>query len=193
MEAYKAYYQYLMRRSALSLAVRSFFVRDFVDQFHGKVLDIGCGIGEFLERYPNSVGIDINPYLVLHCQKKGFKANLGDICHLPYADNSFDGILISNVIEHLANAEEAVQEAVRILKPGGILGLSCPYEAGFRHDPTHVRMFRKADLQRLAQNCQLKVKKIYSFPWGGGVLGKLLYFYELRAIFEKSKKGSSIH
>ena len=185
MDEQKAYYSYLMHRSKFSFFVRKFFVRDFVYWFHGKVLDIGCGIGEFLEEYPNSVGMDINPYLVQHCKNRGMVTNVASILNLPYSSSSFDGVLISNVIEHLHDADQAVEEAVRILKTGGILGISCPFEAGFRHDPTHVRMFKADDLRELGSKYNMEVERIYSFPPGGLFLGKSLYFFELRAIYKK--------
>jgi SAM-dependent methyltransferase len=46
--------------------------------------------------------------------------------NLPYSANSFDLILSHEVIEHVADDREAIQEMVRALKPGGRITLFCP-------------------------------------------------------------------
>jgi len=46
--------------------------------------------------------------------------------YLPYASNTFDTIISNEVIEHVDDDKMAVNEMVRILKPGGILVIFCP-------------------------------------------------------------------
>ncbi len=159
------YYNYLMKRSWFSFWVRHFFIHDLSRHFHGHVLDIGCGIGEFLELYPNSFGIDINPFVVTHCLQQGYSCCVSGAYPLPFADNSFDGVLASNILEHLDSVETAVSEAARILKSGGILAITVPQEAGFKHDDTHVRMLNKSDLTQIAESVNLHQKQSYFYPF----------------------------
>ena len=180
-----SYYSYLTGRSALSLWARRPFMGDFVRHFAGSVVDAGCGMGEFLNRYPCSVGLDHNPYLVEHCVRQGFACCAGDAFDLPFPARSFDGVLASNLLEHIADARRAVQEAARVLKSGGVLVVSVPMEAGFRHEPTHVRMFHESDLQALARRAGLRTKTIYRYPFRWRWPGRYLYFCELRAVFVK--------
>jgi SAM-dependent methyltransferase len=186
LDSQSSYYAYLAKRNKLSLLVRSFFVKDLARHFSGSVLDVGCGIGEFLGLYDGkSVGLDLNPYLVKHCAGQGGTCCLGLAQGLPFQSDSFDGVLASNVLEHLDDVEAVVADIVRVLKAGGVLVVTVPMDAGFRHDPTHVRMLRKADLQALARAWRLEVKRIYAYPFCMGWLGKCLYFCELRAVFVK--------
>jgi len=73
----------------------------------GKVLDLGCGRGEFLELLEKngikSVGIDINDQMIDICLEKGLNCHKGDILEklAEYDDGSLSGIFLSQVIEHL--------------------------------------------------------------------------------------------
>lgn len=185
------YYNYLKNRSFLRLFIRKFFVRDLIRHFQGRVLDVGCGIGEFLDAYTNSYGVDLNPFVVHDCLRRGHACNQANANRLPFADQTFDGVLASNVLEHLSSPVKAFAEAARVLKPGGKYGVTVPLEAGFRHDPTHVYMLRESDLRALASQCDLNPVTFYRYPFQTPFLGKRLYFCELRAIFEKNVSRNS--
>lgn len=83
--------------------------RIYVDYFKGteKVLDLGCGRGEFLELLKeegiDSYGIDTNEIMVSLCNERGLKVMKGDgIDHLrSLEDDSLGGIFAAQVVEHL--------------------------------------------------------------------------------------------
>lgn len=179
------YYNYLMERNWFSFWIRHFFIRDLSRHFHGSVLDIGCGIGEFLRMYPNSFGIDINSFVVAHCQQQGYSCSVSGAYPLPFANSSFDGVLASNILEHLDSPEAAVAEASRVLKPDGILTVTVPLEAGYQHDPTHVHFLEATDLNRITKLAGFATKTIYRYPFQAAWPGKQLYFCELRGVFVK--------
>nr|WP_202926721.1 class I SAM-dependent methyltransferase [Gordonia desulfuricans] len=54
------------------------------------------------------------------------RAEVGDALRLPYADNSFDVVLMSEILEHIPSDEAAIAEMVRILKPGGMAAVTVP-------------------------------------------------------------------
>jgi len=72
-----------------------------------KVLDLGCGRGEFLDllkgKWIDAEGIDVNEQMVSICQDKGLTCRKGDILEqlTEYANGSLGGIFSSQVIEHL--------------------------------------------------------------------------------------------
>jgi O-antigen chain-terminating methyltransferase len=74
----------------------------------GKVLDLGCGRGEFLELLEKNgirgVGIDINDQMIDICLEKGLDCQKGDILEklAEHEDGSLSGIFSSQVIEHLS-------------------------------------------------------------------------------------------
>lgn len=181
-----SYYAYLTRRGGFRRLARRFFMKDLARHIFGKVLDVGCGAGEFMNQYTESVGVDINPRLVKHCLAQGLECYIADAHSLPFPDCCFDSVLASNILEHLEAVETGMSEAARVLRPGGILTATVPMDAGFHHDPSHVHMLRESDLRAIAQRIGLTVTAIYRFPFRSDWPGRFLYFCELRAIFVKS-------
>jgi SAM-dependent methyltransferase len=117
-------------------APRIFTLRGFVkeDIFAGKkALDVGCG----WRKLPGSVGMDILKFPGV------------DVVHSfntfpwPFADNTFDVILMNHALEHVGDVVATMEELHRILKSGGRAVLQVPY---FRcidayNDPTHTHFF----------------------------------------------------
>ncbi|MGC4933970.1 class I SAM-dependent methyltransferase [Gordonia sp. DT30] len=54
------------------------------------------------------------------------RAEVGDALRLPYADNSFDVVLMSEILEHIPSDEAAIAEMVRVLRPGGLAAVTVP-------------------------------------------------------------------
>lgn len=95
-----------------------------------RVLDIGCGDGNYTEpaaaRTGWAVGLDRSPEM-LHAaaRRLGGRTGLrwveGDAAKLPFADTSFDAALVVTVLCFASSPQEIVDEAFRILRPGGRL------------------------------------------------------------------------
>ncbi len=89
-----------------------------------KVLDIGCGTGEFSSLFDANFycGIDISPGYISYAEKnsKG-EFKVMDATNIDFPDQSFDFILIMAVLHHLNDkkAKKVIREAARILKPDG--------------------------------------------------------------------------
>lgn len=89
-----------------------------------KVLDIGCGTGEFsgLFTQDDYNGIDISPRYINHA-KKNSRGNFQvmNAMDLQFTDQSFDFILIMAILHHLDNtqAHKVISEAKRVLKTNG--------------------------------------------------------------------------
>lgn len=54
------------------------------------------------------------------------RVEVGDALDLPFADESFDVAVLSEILEHIPDDERAIAEAARILKPGGVAAVSVP-------------------------------------------------------------------
>lgn len=99
----------------------------------GTVLDVGCGdkpYAHLLGNAENHVGIDVIP---------GPKVDhlIGPTEPWPFADNSVDNVIATQVLEHTAQYNFTLQEVGRVLKPGGLVVLSFPFlynEHGSPHD-----------------------------------------------------------
>lgn len=53
----------------------------------------------------------------------GFELKIGDACALPFADNMFDCVYSSGVLHHTTDTQKAINEAVRVCRQGGRIGL----------------------------------------------------------------------
>jgi SAM-dependent methyltransferase len=96
-----------------------------------QVLDIGCGTA----KTPGAIGIDSNPQT-----QADIIQNL-DIYPWPLADNSFDRIVCSHIVEHVADFVRFVQEVHRVAKPGALIEIVTPhFSSRYAYtDPTHRR------------------------------------------------------
>ena len=116
------------------IKARYIFARDFCKD--KAVLEIGCGVGygsSFLKRKGAifAIGGDISSNLLKCATVLGYKSDgLGFVCldavNLPFQDESFDVIVMFEVIEHLKKPRKFLAQAVRILKPGGLFICSTP-------------------------------------------------------------------
>ncbi|MGH9612073.1 MAG: class I SAM-dependent methyltransferase, partial [Bryobacteraceae bacterium] len=118
------------------------------------VLDLGCGRGEWLELLRENGlearGVDRNEQMVVESRKLGLDAVLADarryLDGLP--DNCLGAVTAFHVVEHLPfeSVLELIDNALRVLKPGGLLVLETPNPQNvlvgsttFYYDPTHLR------------------------------------------------------
>lgn len=97
----------------------------------GRALDVGSGTGALLAKLRRNLpGIetwacDYTDSLMAGDGQKVDVANLNED-RLPYADNSFDLVTCTEVIEHLENYRRLVRETARVLRPGGSVVFSTP-------------------------------------------------------------------
>jgi SAM-dependent methyltransferase len=95
-----------------------------------RILDAGCGTGGNLLRYSQlgtATGIDPSPEAVRFCRERGLElVEQAGVEELPFADESFDLIVATDVLEHVAAEHEALRELWRVASPGGALLLTVP-------------------------------------------------------------------
>jgi len=97
-----------------------------------RVLDVGCGagqlVGELTRRGYEAWGVDISEAMVRygreHYHPDRFRT--ADVEQLPFADNTFDGIVCLGVLEYLNRDEAALRDMWRVLKPGGRAIITTP-------------------------------------------------------------------
>lgn len=167
------------------------------------ILDMPCGRGFYLNmfRYVSNCTI-IGAELEWAVIKKA-QANIGhldvplhnaNIYHLPYADNTFDAVILSEILEHIDDDVAGLREAYRVLKPGGIVAITVPNaHYPFWWDPinktletlfnthiqhgifagiwaNHVRLYTRLELRNSAEAAGFQVEEErafthYSFPF----------------------------
>lgn len=106
------------------------------------VLDLGAGTCPYREYFINCEYF-AQDFMKYKGEKLGGTTEYGDIdficdiSHIPVADASFDVILCTEVLEHVANPFPVLQEMSRLLKPGGKLILTVPFACGLHQEPYH--------------------------------------------------------
>lgn len=100
----------------------------------GRLLDIGCGYGFFLEEMARLgwqvEGIEISATGIRYAREKlGLNVSDGPLPRPDWQDNCYDVITLFYVIEHLQNPMDVLREAHRLLRTGGLLLLRWPHTA----------------------------------------------------------------
>ena len=139
------------------------------------ILDIGTSTGTNLRMlrgagYVNVRGVDLSPTAQRYCLEKGLgEVELGSITDLPFADNSFDLVLATDVIEHVDDDRLALREVRRVLRPGGRALVTVPAFASLwgPQDAVaeHRRRYRLRPLCETIESAQLEVVKRYYFNY----------------------------
>ena len=145
----------------------------------GKILDIGCGRGLFLELMRrggwDTIGTELNEQTASYSIKTyDSKIFTGDIIQHKLPAESLDVININQVLEHLKNPHKVIKESHRLLRKGGILIISVPdlrspqftigKENWFLLDlPYHLFHFTEEGLSKVLKKNKFKIKHIKRF------------------------------
>ncbi|MBP3831992.1 MAG: class I SAM-dependent methyltransferase [Clostridia bacterium] len=106
---------------------------DFLkDIEYEKLLDIGCGTGYLIDMLAKNyeaefTGLDLSPEMVKQANNKNIKNAKfveGRSDEIPFEDNTFNIVTCSQSFHHYPDTDKAMQEARRVLKPGGLYILS---------------------------------------------------------------------
>jgi SAM-dependent methyltransferase len=166
-------------------------VRYCGDAIRGRVLDIGCGQGDFLRRVPHAdrLGVDIAlPYLS-RLRAEGIPVALANSENLPFA-SGFDLIVVTDILEHVLSPERALRCIVRAARPGAKVVIRVPYkedlssyapEAGCRYEFVHLRSFDEHSLDKMLVASGLHPIALHYDGWsfsrfreGPGPAGRIL-------------------
>ncbi len=151
----------------------------------GNILDLGCGIGLFLETIAETsrynwelYGVDLNRKLIdkakIRLKEKTNKLFLGKITSLKLEKEGFDCITCFDVLEHDDEIKLTLNEIKRVLKPSGLLLIQAPnYSSvmaglcGERWDwwavPDHVFHFNPQSLSLILQREGFRIKRLYTW------------------------------
>jgi SAM-dependent methyltransferase len=163
-------------RNTKDVNISSVLMVDLIAEFYdsqikiyaqGRLLDLGCGKVPLYEVYKDYVSENVcidwgqtlhkNPYL-------DFESDLNK--PLPFNDNEFDTIILSDVLEHLRNPELLWSEMYRVLKGGGRLIMNVPFYYWLHEEPYDYFRYTKYALKAMAEDVGFSIVLLKSI---GGV------------------------
>ena len=146
----------------------------------GKLLDIGCGVGDFLhtaeEKGWECIGVEPSEEAKAIARKR-IKANVVDSADLEQmADQSFDVITMWHVLEHVDNLKWQVEQLQRLIKPGGRIVIAVPnyksYDGQYYKEhwaaydvPRHLNHFNKSVINKIFKSKGLQLQVTDKLIW----------------------------
>ena len=133
----------------------------------GKVLEVGCGNGNLLKNLQmlgwQVQGVEPDPNAAKIAASRNLPVRCGELAEQDFPPHSFDAIVMSHVIEHIADPIAFLQACRRLLKPGGRLIMLTPNLNAIGHrwfgrdwlhldPPRHLNLFTQ---ESLAAACTL--------------------------------------
>jgi len=120
---------------AFKKRVRTIF--EWIDpQDDDLILDCACGRGFYLNmfRYVSAcrlVGLELEWPVIRKAQRNvghlpRLMLNNANMYALPYADHTFDAVILSEILEHVERDVDGLREVYRVLKPGGVVAITVP-------------------------------------------------------------------
>lgn len=133
----------------------------FLDPCH-RILDIGCGCGNALEELKTKghecVGLDLTYSNTQTARGKGgMEIVQGDFHDLPFNDQSFDGVLAWDVVEHSLSLFICLFEISRVLRPNGHLLMYVPPDHWADH-PVHILIPNKDQMVSMCKKVGLSLE-----------------------------------
>jgi len=137
-----------------------------------KVLEIGCGTGANLREIKKQgyhvSGLELDEKAVGYCRDlEVLRADATKT--LPYQNNSFDAVVILDVLEHLDSPDAVVDEMWRVLKPKGLLVVMVPADpklwSYWDEMLGHYRRYTKKTLRESFGDKWKELDLTYSFSW----------------------------
>lgn len=133
-----------------------------------RILDAGCGTGGLLANLRTDAwkaGLEASPHGIRLARSRGCAPLVqGTVSTLPFADGSFDVVVSIDVLCHSGVEErQAVEEAARVLRPGGRLLLQVPAFDWLRgeHDAAvwTKRRYRRSEIAKLLEGAGLTARR----------------------------------
>ena len=157
-----------------------------------KILDAGCGYGEFIKTNPYGIeiqGIDAMKEGIKKLKAEGYNVKYADLRErLPFKDSEFDTITCFHVLEHLYDPDNMLKEFKRVLKKDGVLLIAVPNFSfkRFYGDFTHKRPYPKIALYEILNAYKFYNIQIIKGPHLNQFVGALFFLFpKLRYSIEK--------
>ncbi|CCW35486.1 methylase involved in ubiquinone/menaquinone biosynthesis [Chthonomonas calidirosea] len=180
-----------LKRLVKSLFMMHIGTKDPTFSKPGRLLDIGCGSGQFLYKMRQQgwevYGVEVNEQAVAVGRAAELDIRHGNLLEAHFEANYFDYIRANHSFEHIVNPHETLEEIHRILKPEGKLLIGVPNIAGWNAQlfrkywwylgvPVHPYSYSVRTLTYLLQQHHFVVERVTYNSDYSGILGSLQIF-----------------
>jgi SAM-dependent methyltransferase len=152
---------------------------------HGRLLDAGCGNKPYEPWYSplvsSSIALDAAPL-------EGVDV-VGFADRLPFAAETFDTVLCTEVLEHVQDAERAAAELFRVTRPGGTVLVTVPYLYPTHEAPYDMRRFTHFGLADLMARHGFEVLDVEAKGGAGRLLAHYVVLFLVAALGPLTRFG----
>jgi 2-polyprenyl-3-methyl-5-hydroxy-6-metoxy-1,4-benzoquinol methylase len=161
----------------------------------GKLLDVGCALGDCLMEakklgWEDPKGLEVSKYAYEYAKERGLDVKNGVLNKDTYKSNTFDVITYQDVIEHVEEPIKELKKARKILKPGGVIFLVTPDVGGlwkrilgrlwYHYKPgEHIMYFSQKALSRALKEAgfvNIETRRTYHVLSLEYILNRLRYY-----------------
>ncbi len=176
--------------SAWRKANYNFFERELKElTADAKLVDIGAGPSQFrklFERFSVCLGVDYYPYDLVHVVTDITKP-------LPLKDASFNGIILSNTLEHVPNVEACLKECFRIAKPKAKILITIPFLMRIHQAPYDFNRYTHYQLERMVKNAGFHDVEVKALGTPRDVYEKMQHHFFTELLHSRLAKNTSAH
>lgn len=159
---------------------------DASGEIHGNLLDVGCGSKPYREIFDvfSYTGLDIDSPIARQC---GTADDFYDGKIFPYLSDAFDSVLCNQVLEHVFNPDEFLQEINRVLKRGGKLLLTVPFVWDEHEQPHDYARYSSFGLHALLEKNGFSIRQHKKLGADATILFQLVNAYLFKVTQSWSK------
>jgi len=137
-------------------------IRDYAPS--GPMLDVGCGMGDLLEKFPRRMrrGIDISEEYLKIARKRRLNVTKASAEAIPFVANMFEVVVATDILEHVFDLNRVARELVRVSRKFIIVRVPYMEYVSWNSPPykfVHVRIFDEGTLRLLfdpIMGCKVK-------------------------------------
>jgi len=145
---------YLLRRGLFEA------VEEAAPRFSGRLLDVGCGSRPYESLFDVTQYVGVDVPISGHPSQDKRADVFYDGRRLPFRDEAFDGVLCSEVLEHVFDAGVFLAEISRVLKPGGSLLMTTPFAWMEHEQPYDFARYSSFGLAALVQRSGFDIDSV---------------------------------
>ncbi|MBT6680736.1 MAG: methyltransferase domain-containing protein [Chloroflexi bacterium] len=126
--------------------------RALVPRVTGHVLDVGAGAQPYRQYLP-----DGGSYVSMDISDTTGADIVGTVLEIPEEDRAFDGVICTEVIEHVSDPKGAIRELKRVTKPGALVYLTAPMSWGLHYEPYDYFRYTRYGLTAMLEEAGFRV------------------------------------